>query len=413
MAKKQKTVMLIDMQSFYASVEKAKMPQYKNKPLAVAGDPARRSGIILAACPLAKAKGVSTAEPLWQSLQKCPDLIIVKPHMQEYIEVSTQIMSIVEEFTDLVEPYSIDELFADFTGSMHLFADNPIQLAKQIQDKIYNETGVYARAGIGENKVISKLCCDMIAKKVDGGIFHLKKEELHQHIGNKPIRDMWGIGSKMEKHLWKMGIRTIQDLANTPLSKLRNKWGVNGEVIWRVANGLDSSPVTVHTHSVQKDIGNGMTLPRDYTDAWEIEVVILDICTEVCRRARKKGLMGSVVSVGIAGADFDNPTGFHRQVKLFDPTNITVEVYETAKKLFHQHWDGLPVRRVGISLSSLCNDENYQLSLFDNKEHKRAIDKVMDEIKDRFGDIAILRASSLTKAGQAVDRAAKIGGHYK
>lgn len=413
MAKKQKTVMLIDMQSFYASVEKAKMPQYKNKPLAVAGDPARRSGIILAACPLAKAKGVSTAEPLWQSLQKCPELIIVKPHMQEYIEVSTQIMSIVEEFTDLVEPYSIDELFADFTGSMHLFADNPIQLAKQIQEKIYNETGVYARAGIGENKVISKLCCDMIAKKVDGGIFHLKKEELHKHIGNKPIRDMWGIGSRMEKHLWKMGIRTIQDLANTPLSKLRNKWGVNGEVIWRVANGLDSSPVTVHTHSVQKDIGNGMTLPRDYTDAWEIEVVILDICTEVCRRARKKGLMGSVVSVGIAGADFDNPTGFHRQVKLFDPTNITVEVYETAKKLFHQHWDGLPVRRVGISLSGLCNDEIYQLSLFDDKEHKRAIDKVMDEIKDRFGDIAILRASSLTKAGQAVDRAAKIGGHYK
>ncbi|MGM1044779.1 MAG: DNA polymerase IV [Bacillota bacterium] len=405
--------MLIDMQSFYASVEKAKMPQYKNKPLAVAGDPARRSGIILAACPIAKAKGVSTAEPLWQSFQKCPDLIIIKPHMQEYIEASIQIMSIIEEFTDLVEPYSIDELFADFTGSMHLFANNPIDLAKQIQQKILNETGVYARAGIGENKVIAKLCCDMIAKKVEGGVFYLKKEELHKHIGHKPVRDMWGIGSKMEKHLWKMGIRTIQDLANTPLSKLRSKWGVNGEVIWRVANGLDSSPVTVHTHAIQKDIGNGMTLPRDYTEAWEIEVVILDICTEVCRRARKKKLMGSVVSIGVSGADFDNPTGFHRQVKLPDPTNITVEVYQTAKRLFHQHWDGLPVRRVGISLSDLCDDETYQLSLFDDKEQKRAVDKVMDDIKDRFGDIAILRASSLTTAGQAVDRAAKIGGHYK
>lgn len=113
MMAKQRTIMLIDMQSFYASVEKAKMPEYRNKPLAVAGDPARRSGIILAACPLAKAKGVSTAEPLWQSLQKCPELIIVRPHMQEYIEVSTQIMSIIEEFSDLVEPYSIDEMFID------------------------------------------------------------------------------------------------------------------------------------------------------------------------------------------------------------------------------------------------------------------------------------------------------------
>ncbi|OMF76813.1 DNA polymerase IV [Paenibacillus glucanolyticus] len=405
--------MLIDMQSFYASVEKAKMPQYRNKPVAVAGDPAKRAGIILTACPLAKAKGVQTGEALWQSLQKCPDLIIVRPHMQEYIDVSIQIKSIIEEFTDLVEVYSIDELFADLTDSMHLFTSDPIDLARQIQDKIYAQTGVYARAGIGETKVIAKLATDLIAKKIDGGIFHLKKEELHQHIGNKPIRDMWGIGSRMEKHLWKMGIRTIGDLARTPLAKLKRKWGVNGEVIWRVANGIDHSPVTVNTHSTQKDIGNGMTLPRDYTEAWEVEVAILDICTEVCRRARKKRLMGNVVSLGISGADFDFRTGFHRQVKMPDPSNITVDVYEFAKKLFHVNWDGLPVRRVSVSLSDLCNDDTYQLSLFDNNEQKRAVDKVMDEIKDRFGDIAILRASSLTTAGQAVDRAAKIGGHSK
>ncbi|SLK16433.1 MULTISPECIES: DNA polymerase IV [unclassified Paenibacillus] len=410
---KQRTIMLIDMQSFYASVEKAKMPEYRNKPLAVAGDPARRSGIILAACPLAKAKGVSTAEPLWQSLQKCPELIIVRPHMQEYIEVSTQIMSIIEEFSDLVEPYSIDEMFIDVTGSLHLFANDPVDLAKQIQDKIFNATGVYARAGIGENKIISKLCCDMIAKKVEGGVFHLKKDELHKHIGQKPIRDMWGIGSRMEKHLWKMGIRTIEDLAKTPLTKLRSKWGVNGEVIWRVANGIDSSPVSTDSYSVQKDIGNAMTLPRDYTEAWEIAVVIQDICTEVCRRTRKKGLMGSVVTMSLSGADFDHPTGFSRQVKLPDPTNITVDVCKIAKQLFHQYWDGQPVRRVGVSLSNLSSADTYQLSLFDDQEQKRAIDKVMDDIKDRFGDIAILRASSITSAGQAIDRAAKIGGHYK
>lgn len=253
----------------------------------------------------------------------------------------------------------------------------------------------------------------MIAKKVEGGVFHLKKDELHKHIGQKPIRDMWGIGSRMEKHLWKMGIRTIEDLAKTPLTKLRSKWGVNGEVIWRVANGIDSSPVSTDSYSVQKDIGNAMTLPRDYTEAWEIAVVIQDICTEVCRRTRKKGLMSSVVTMSLSGADFDHPTGFSRQVKLPDPTNITVDICKIAKQLFHQYWDGQPVRRVGVSLSNLSSADTYQLSLFDDQEQKRAIDKVMDDIKDRFGDIAILRASSITSAGQAIDRAAKIGGHYK
>lgn len=405
--------MLIDMQSFYASVEKAKHPEYKNKPLVVAGDPARRSGIILAACPLAKQKGVKTAEALWEALQKCPDLIVIRPHMQEYIDVSMQIVEIIESFTDLVEPYSIDEMFCEFTGSMHLFANNPIHLAKHIQTKILSETGIYARAGIGENKIISKLCCDMIAKKISGGIFDLKKEELDKHIWHNPVREMWGIGSRMEKHLWKMGILTIGDLAKTPLSTLRNKWGVNGEVIWRTANGIDNSPVSVDTHRMQKDIGNGMTLPRDYRTGSEIEVVLLDLCSEVCRRARKKGLMGSVITVSISGADFDYKTGFSRQIKVVDPTNITLDVYETAKRLFYDYWDRQPVRRVGVSLSDLVKDDIYQLTLFDNKERQRAIDKVMDNIKDRFGEVSILRASSLTDAGQAVDRAEKIGGHYK
>lgn len=405
--------MLIDMQSFYASVEKAKVPEYRNQPLLVAGDPAKRSGVVLAACPIAKACGVESGAVLWQALQKCPQAIVVKPHMQEYISVSSQITQIVESFTDLVECYSIDEMFADCTSSMHLFADNPIDLAKQIQEKIYNETGIYARVGISENKILSKLCCDMIAKKIEGGIHYLNKDDLSDFIWKQPIRKMWGIGAKMEKHLNRMGITTIGELAKSPLPRLRKKWGVNGEVIWRVANGLDDSQVTVNTHNHQKEIGNGMTLPRDYTQAWEIEAVLLDLCTEVSRRARQKGLIGSVVSVGISGADFEVRTGFHRQRKLPDPTNLTQEVYDAAKTLFYENWDGLPVRRVGVSISDLSDSNTYQLTFFGNKDHLRAIDEVMDHIKDRFGEVAILRASSITSAGLAVERAAKIGGHAK
>ncbi|WP_459954015.1 DNA polymerase IV [Paenibacillus pini] len=405
--------MLIDMQSFYASVEKTNHPEYKNKPLVVAGDPERRSGIILAACPIAKSYGVTTAEAIWQALKKCPDLVIVRPHMQQYIEVSMQITKILESFSDLVESYSIDELFIDCSGSLHLFGNSIIEMARQIQQRILIETGVYARAGIGENKVIAKICCDMIAKKIEGGIFYLRKDELYKHVWRNPIRDLWGIGSRMEKHLWNMGIRNIGQLANTPLSKLRKRWGVNGEVIWRVANGLDDSPVTPSSHSNQKIIGNGMTLPRDYREGWEIEVVLLDLCSQICRRTRGFGLMGSVVSVGCSGADWDRATGFSRQLKLVDPTNVTVDIYAAVKKLFHTYWDGLPVRRLSVALSDLSSADTYQLSFFEDNEKKRAIDKVMDDIKDRFGEVSILRASSLTSAGQAMDRNAKIGGHYK
>ncbi|RXZ77987.1 DNA polymerase IV [Paenibacillaceae bacterium] len=407
-----RSIMLIDMQSFYASVEKVRHPEFQHKPLVVAGDPERRSGIILAACPLAKSFGVTTAEALWQATKKCPDLVIVRPRMQLYIDVSMHINDILESFSDLVEPYSIDELFIDCTGSMHLFGNSIEDVARQIQNKIMIETGVFARCGIGENKVIAKLCCDMIAKKNKNGIFQLHKDELDKHIWSNPIRDMWGIGSRMEKHLLRMGIRTIGDLAKTPIKRL-SKWGVNGQVIWRVANGYDDSPVTPGTHSNQKVIGNGMTLPRDYKEAWEIETVILDLVTQVCRRTRQKGLMASVVSLGCSGADWDNPTGFSRQVKFIDPTNVTVDVYAAVKKLFYQHWDTKPVRRIGVSLSNLSSTEVYQLSLFSNTEKKMQVDKAMDGIKDRFGEVSILRASSLTAAGQALDRNAKIGGHYK
>lgn len=150
---KEKVIFLVDMQSFYASVEKVKKNEYKDKPLVVAGDPERRSGIILAACSLAKKFGVKTAEPLWQAINKCPDLVIVKPHMQDYIDVSIAISEIMEQFTDLIEPFSIDEQFMDVTGSQKLFGDG-IEIAKKVQKKIFDDTGIYARVGIGKNKIL-------------------------------------------------------------------------------------------------------------------------------------------------------------------------------------------------------------------------------------------------------------------
>lgn len=411
--KKNRVVFLIDMQSFYASVEKANHPEWKDKPLVVAGNPEQRSGIILAACPLAKKFGITTAEPIWQALQKCPNLIIVRPHMEQYIDVSSHIAKILKSYSDLVEAYSIDEFFLDTTGSLHFYNNDPFEIARHIQNRIMIETKVYARVGIGENKVIAKLSCDLIAKKNKSGIFFLHKNELEQHIWDKPIREMWSIGGKMEQHLHRMGIYRIGEIAKTRIERFQKKWGVRGELIWRVANGIDYSPVSPYTHEQQKMVGNGMTLPKDYHLSSEIEVVLLDLCSEVCRRIRAKNLIASVVSVGCSGTYGDYGTGFNRQVKLSDPTDVTMAVYEEVRAMFHTHWDKSPVRRLHVSVSEFTDANVYQLSMFNDNEKQRAVDKVMDQIKDRFGEIAILRASSFTKAGQAIDRAGKIGGHSK
>ncbi|MBP2240773.1 DNA polymerase-4 [Cytobacillus eiseniae] len=410
--KKKRIVMLADCQSFYASVEKAAHPEYANRPLAVAGDPARRSGIILAACPLAKQYGVTTAESLGEALKKCPDLVLVRPHMQEYINVSLQITEIFQSYTDLVEPYSIDEQFLDITGSLKLFG-NPIKIATSIQQKVMNETGIYIRIGMSENKVLSKMACDNFAKKNHSGIFTLHKEELQETLWRLPVQRMFMVGSRMRQHLKGMGIFTIGQLAQTPLSKLREKWGVNGEVLWLIANGQDFSPVKPAAHDVQKAIGHQMTLPFDFCTLDEIKVPLLELSELVCQRMRAKGYMGWVVSVDCQGADFNHPHGFHRQMKLFDPTNLTNEVYEAATTLFQRNWDGQPIRKIGITLSQLISDHEYQLTLFDNREQKLLLERTIDRMKEKYGNAVIMRASSLKRFGQARERAQKIGGHTK
>lgn len=408
----ERIVMLGDCQSFYASVEKADHPQYEHRPLVVAGDPERRSGIVLAACPKAKQYGITTAETLGTALAKCQDLVVMRPRMERYIQVSMQITDIMKQFTDLVEPYSIDEQHLDVTGSLSLFGD-PISLARKIQEEIRSRTGVYSRFGISYNKAVSKMACDNFAKKNADGIFVLSKEMLPEKLWPLPIRSMFMVGSRMERHFQRMGIHKIGDLAATPLSRLRQRWGVNGEVLWRIANGIDPSPVSPGSHQGEKSVGHEMTLPRDYYALQEIAVPLLELTELVCRRCRDKGYMGGVVSVGCRGADFDHPTGFFRQIKLGDPTNITNQVYQTVMGLFRRHWDGQPVRKVGVTLSGLVRDDEYQLLLFDERPKYQALEKATDEIKRKYGESAILRAVSLTAPGQARDRAGKIGGHYR
>ncbi|MFT8320146.1 MAG: DNA polymerase IV [Bacillus sp. (in: firmicutes)] len=407
-----KVIFLVDMQSFYASVEKADNPELKNKPVIVSGDPERRSGIILAACPLAKKCDVKTAESLWEAQLKCPDAVIVKPRMQRYIDVSYQITQALERFTDLVEPFSIDEQFMDVTGSQKLFGD-PLTMARTVQYSIKADTGVYARVGIGSNKVLAKIACDAFAKKNKEGIFSLTPANLKEKMWPLPIGEMFGVGSKMKKHLNGMGIYTIGSLAKFPLEILKNRWGINGEVLWQIANGIDYSPVTTTSHNHQKAVGHNMTLPRDYTTLEEIKVVLLELSEEVARRVRSKNYLGSTVSISVRGADFDFPTGFHRQMKLSSPTNFGMDIFYAIVKLFCSYWDGSPVRSLGVTLAQLESADMQQLNLFDFSLRKEHLNEAIDKIYSKYGKTSIIRASSLTEAGQVFVRAEKIGGHYK
>ncbi|WP_099158433.1 DNA polymerase IV [Virgibacillus ndiopensis] len=407
-----RVIFLVDMQSFYASVEKAENPKLKNKPVIVSGDPERRSGIILAACPLAKKSGVKTAEALWQAQTKCPEAIVVRPRMQRYIDISCQITTILEQYTDLVEVFSIDEQFLDLTGSLKLFGD-PFTIAKKIQQEIIEETGVYARVGIAPNKTLAKIACDAFAKKNQNGIFKLDESNMKETMWELPIGKMFGVGSRMKDHLQRMGIQKIGQLATFSIDTLTKRWGINGQVLWQIANGIDYAPVTTKTHDKQKAVGHHMTLPRDYKTFDEIKVILLELSEEVARRARTGGYRGNTVSVGIRGADFNFPTGFHRQVKLTSPTNFDMDIFHAALHLFRIHWNRLPVRSAGVTLSELQPADPYQLSLFDFSLKKEHLNEAMDYIYTKYGPTAIVRASSLTSAGQAYSRAEKIGGHYK
>lgn len=417
---KNRVVMLVDCQSFYASVEKAAHPAYKDRPVAVAGDPARRSGIILAACPLAKARGVTTAERLGEALAKCPDLVVIRPRMQTYITVSLLLTEIFESFTDLVEPFSIDEQFLDVTGSLAYFG-SPERIARRIQDKVMTSTGVRVRIGISSTKILAKMACDIWAKKNDSGVFTLPKRDIADYLWPQPVHRMYGVASRMTAHFQRMGLLTIGDIARLPLGELKRRMkrrmgrnsDIMAELFWQTARGEDPSPVVAATRTEQKAIGHGMTLPTDYGRLEDIEVVLLELAEEVCRRCRLQGRMGRTVFVGCQGADFDRPTGFHRQTTLPEPSNLTVEVAKAARELFAKHWNGLPVRKLSVALGQLTGDSVRQLTLFEDREKQRRLEKASDEIKNRFGAASIMRASSLLQSGQARERAAKIGGHYK
>ena len=410
--KPQKSILLADAESFYASVETVHDPSLRGKPVAVCGDPALRHGIVLAASKEAKAYGVKTGQPAWECRRLCPEVIFVRPHMSRYLECSLEMTRVFEQFTDRVVPYSIDEQFLDLTGCSRLWGE-PREAARRILQQVLERTGIRCRIGLGENPLQAKMACDRFAKKRTDAFFELTGANYAAHVWPLPIGRLFGVGSRMEHHLRRMAVRTIGDLARLPRESLTRRWGVNGRLLWLNAHGIDYSTLQPGKPAPQKGVGHCATLPRDYISRQEIETVLLELTAEVCYRARALGKMGTTVHAYCRGADFDRPSGFSRQQKLPEPAAALSAIYPTVQQLFRRHWDGRPVRALGISLSGLTDRHCYQLSLFNHRELTDSLSAAEDQIRARYGPTALYQAASLTPGGQLFARANMIGGHSR
>lgn len=407
---KSRIILLVDMESFYASVEIVRDPSLRGRPVVVCGDPERRRGVVLAASKEAKAYGIKTAMLAGECRKLCPHVVFVRPHMSEYLAVSVKITETLSRFTDRLVPYSIDEQFMDMTGCEKLFG-SPQEMARSIIREVGEETGVRCRAGIGENPLQAKMACDCFAKKNGEGIFRLNSRTFPECTWPLPARSLFGVGVCMERNLYRMGVRTIGHLAGLSRESLKRRWGINGEILWLNAHGIDYSTISPGLAESRKGVSYSMTLPRDYRDKEEIKTVLLEITDEVCRRARILRKLGKVINVYCRGADFAMPTGFSRRLKLPDPTAFPADVFPPALKLFMAHWDRRPIRAIGLGLSQLVDDNLVQLSLVNPLERKINLYRAMDEVRERFGPTALFRLSSLTPGGQLFDRATRIGGH--
>jgi DNA polymerase IV len=407
---RKKIIFLADMESFYASVETVRNPALRGRPVAVCGDPALRHGIILAASREAKTHGVKTGQPAWEARRMCPRITFVHPHMQSYIDYSLRITGIFEQFTDRVLPYSIDEQFLDLSNST-LMLGPPLETAQLLIEKIWNEIGIRCRIGMGENPLQAKMACDCFAKKSPEYFFELNDGNYAACIWPLPIGSLFGVGHRMQRNFQQIGVRTIGHLSALPRELLRRHWGINGEVLWLNAHGIDYSSVEPDQFHEQKGVGHTATLPRDYRKQQEIELILLEMTDEVCQRTRHHRKLGSTVHLYCKGADFDHPTGFSRQKKLPAATASALDIYPTVLWLFRRYWDRKPLRAVGISLSGLTAYHQLQLPFSPSYEKKEALTRATDLVRERFGKTSLFRASSLRPGAQLFQRAGKIGGH--
>lgn len=387
----ERTILHSDMNCFYASVEMLHHPELAGKPLAVGGDPEARHGIVLTANYIAKKSGVKTGMALWQAKQVCPEIIFAPPRMDLYLRFSRMAQEIYSEYTDLREPFGIDESWLDVSASTSIKGDG-MKIANEISKRIKHELGVAVSIGVSWNKIFAKLGSDY--RKPDA-ITVFSKDNYKNLVWSLPAGDLIYVGRSTNKKLQTLGIKSIGELANTEPTILESRLGKMGLILHTFANGWDETPVCVEGYQAPiKSIGNSTTTPRDLVNDLNVKIILMALSESVASRLRENGFQCKVVEISIRDNELYH---FSRQCKLKRPTNITDEIVQAAYRLFKDNyrWEH-PIRSLGVRGCDLVSDDMpYQLNLFmseQKREKLEKMDRVVDEIRARFGYQSIQRA---------------------
>lgn len=380
MKKKAKVIFHIDMNSFYASVEMAHDPKLKGKPIAIAGNPEERKGIIVTSSYEARAKGVKTTMPLWEAKKLCPELIVIRPNFSRYRDMSAKIFKMLAEITPMIEPVSIDEGYIDVTNH----PIHPLQLAKDIQQQLLQQLDIPCSIGIGPNKFLAKTASDM---KKPLGITVLRIRDLPEKLWPLPVGSMYGVGEKTAEKLQSIHIETIGDLAEADVYVLTQLLGINGERLKNRANGIDPRHVDPDSIHDFKSIGNSQTLRYDTTDENEIKAVLYQLAERVEERLQRRELKGKTVQLMIRYANRKTIT---RSKKLTTYIDKKEEIIAIIYELLKEHWENEPVRLLGVTVQDLLEKQHVvkQLSLFsyEEEERKTKVNETVERLKEKFGE---------------------------
>lgn len=406
-AAKRRVILHIDMNAFYCSVHAAEDPErYAGKATAVAGSVELRKGIVVTSSYEARSRGVRTGMTVRQAQRVCPELILIAPDFDLYRKYSRGFLRIAGSYTPLVEAVSIDECYLDITGSGQF--GTPLQIAEAIQRRVREELSLPCSIGVAPNKLLAKMASDM---RKPNAITVLRRREVPALLWDKPCQTLFGIGRKTAAKLERMNIRTIGQLAAADAALLKEKFGVYGEWMKRAAHGIDDSPVEP-IREAAKSIGHTTTLPADLTRRDDWRRVLLNLADQTTRRLRRQSMLCSTVQIVIRDPEMRTIT---RASTLQAPIDSLDDVYREACRLMDRHWkEGQPVRLLGITLQGLSpkKDTPVQLDLFHYREapRKEQLYSVMDRLRDKYGEDAVLTAGMLTDDPSALIRNRKVRG---
>ncbi|PTL40444.1 DNA polymerase IV [Alkalicoccus saliphilus] len=376
----------VDMNSFYASVETADNPELKGKPLAIAGNAKKRKGIVVTASYEARARGVKPPVPLWEARRACRDLIVREPRFERYREKSRQMFELLNEYTEMVEPVSIDEGYMDVSDCIPAGAP---ALAEEIQQRLLKELGLPSSIGIAPNKFLAKTASDM---KKPMGITVLRKREIPEKLWTMPAAVMHGIGDRTAEKLAGYNIYTIGDIAAAEASEFILNFGEGGRKIHERAWGKDTRPVDPEAAKQFKSIGHSRTLAQDAESLTAVRPVLIEMAESVSRRLKRKAVYASGLQLTIRYSSWDT---IQRSIRLPAPLDKTEELLHYTVKLWEESWNGNPVRLVGITGTDLIRhgEAHKQLNLFSYEKDKADWEKdaLLRDINEKYGENKLRR----------------------